>query len=692
MAEPRRPVADLPGLTQTSISTARPIDAFAGAPQFDKKNALADAFSNLGKSGQKAAAQAQAKAERERLELLAEKAKNHANRLVAESENGVITSVQLKEHYADLSDAIIAKIVSAENSSSFYSMAKGRLSGLSDDIIMNKAGLEATYAQIEEEARKATIDPATGEIYEFAQGGALDGVTRAIREMSYVHANKRDGIVRDREKDVISGKVYALFDLLGSIDNEESLRLATEGIMAIDGEPSSFDKTTRKGLIVDALLNYDIKNPEKDSIAERMIEAMPWLKGDATTQKLTEALPKIETAKYNAWNRNRVMNAEAERIYVENKKNEINQNLIDGNDINLADYVDSPELFDYAQRKQATSLLDPQQSSTDAQNLADKIQASYESGDFTWMTGMEAGMTPSMEQLRDYIDNQQIRPEHAEVVKAGLADAEKGFSILRDKDTQDYFAANIGKRVSNFMRTKIDAGLLKFEGNLDLELEVTQTFNREFSRLYRRWQKDNPGQELPTAQKDEFLERANAVAREEYNELVALAVSPDQTPQAQEFQTNQTYQLGDNTYGVFLGGDPDNNDNFRILDPDDALDADRIEAFITARDNAAAQAEADAAESARVASLPLKKNEQMDYQNNSINLNENQIAEINKLLEGTEITPESVQEIIATVLGVQDDSDFRLGSFGGGLLNDPANRPEEQALEKLVEQFLSERN
>ena len=63
---------------------------------------------------------------------------------------------------------------------------------------------------------------------------------------------------------------------------------------------------------------------------------------------------KIETAKYNAWNRNRVMNAEAERIYVETKKNEINQNLIDGNDINLADYVDSPELFDYAQRKQAT--------------------------------------------------------------------------------------------------------------------------------------------------------------------------------------------------------------------------------------------------------------------------------------------------------------------------------------------------
>ena len=212
-----------------------------------------------------------------------------------------------------------------------------------------------------------------------------------------------------------------------------------------------------------------------------------------------------------------------------------------------------------------------------------------------------------MAQLRTYIDGQSIRPEHAEVVKAGLEDAEKGFSILRDKDTQDFFNANIGKRISNFMRTKIDAGLLKFENNLDLELEVTQTFNREFSRLYRRWQKDNPGEELPTAQKDEFLDRANDIARKEFNELIDLAVPSDQTPKAQEFQTNKTYQLGENTYGIFLGGDPDNNDNFRILDPDDPLDADRIDDFIEAGRKADEKIKADLAESARVASLPSKQ-------------------------------------------------------------------------------------
>tara|TARA_R100001460_G_scaffold49880_2_gene88159 strand:- start:5302 stop:7365 length:2064 start_codon:yes stop_codon:yes gene_type:complete len=687
MAEPRRPIGNLPGQGETSISSARPIDAYVGAPPIPKNTAvdqLANAFGNLGKAGAKASAQAEAKREKEKIALDTVKAQGHASRMVAESENGVITAIQLKEHYADLSDAIIAKIVAGENSSSFYSMAKERLSTLGDDIIMDKNALEGIYNELEQSALKATTDDA-GNSFEFAQGGALDGVNRAIKEMSVTHAIKRDGITRDREGKVIAGKIVNLLDLAGEFSNEKTLQLVTEGITAIDSEVSSFDKTGRKGLIVDALIEYDINNPDKEPIAEKIIEAMPFLKGELTSAKLSENRGKIDSARFQKWNQNKIVKAEAERQEVEAGKNQINQKLINGEDINLADYKDNPELFDYAERKQFTSTLDPQQSSTDAQNLADKINSAYESGDFTWM-GMEAGQTPSMAQLRTYIDGQSIRPEHAELVKAGLEDAEKGFSILRDKDTQDFFGANIGKRVSNFMRTKIDAGLLKFENNLDLELEVTQTFNREFSRLYRRWQKENPGQELPTAQKDEFLDRANAVAREEFNELVNLAVPSGQTPQAQEFETNRTYKLGDNTYGVFLGGDPNNNDNFRILDPEDPLDADRIDGFIKAGEEAKAKADADLAESNRVASLPLNRDEQLDVGSQSINLNENQIAEINKLLEGRDMNEDLVQEIIAQVLGVQDDSSFRFGGI------DSADKTGEVAIEKLVEQFMSANN
>ena len=43
-----------------------------------------------------------------------------------------------------------------------------------------------------------------------------------------------------------------------------------------------------------------------------------------------------------------------------------------------------------------------------------------------------------------------------------------------------------------------------------------------------------------------------------------------------------------------------------------------------------------------------------------------------------------VQEIIAQVLGVQDDSSFRFGGI------DAANKTGEIAIQKLVEQFMSE--
>ena len=129
-------------------------------------------------------------------------------------------------------------------------MAKQKLSTLGDDIIMDKTALEGIYNELEQSAIKATTNQETGESFEFAQGGALDGVNRAIKEMSINHAIKRDGITREREGKVITGKVYGLLDLAGGITNDETLRLVVEGITSIDKEVSPFDNVTRKGLII----------------------------------------------------------------------------------------------------------------------------------------------------------------------------------------------------------------------------------------------------------------------------------------------------------------------------------------------------------------------------------------------------------------------------------------------------------
>jgi hypothetical protein len=337
MAEPRRPIGNLPGEGETSISAARPIDAFAPPPPMPKNTAadqLAKAFGNLGAAGRKASQQAEAKRERERIDLMAETARDHAVRMAAESENGIITSVQLGEHYADLSDAIIARIVREENNTSFYNMAKDKLSGLSDDIIMNKGALESIYTKLEEDAIASTTNQETGEIYQFAQGGALRGIRRAIQEKSGQHAQKRDSIVRDRAQLITKGQVTTLLDsaYTDGIAQTGDINMTAiiEGIAAIDKEVSPFDNVTRKGIIVDAILAWDKNNPDKAPLTDAIMEKVPFLKGSVTEAKVANARGAIASARMTHLRNEAFIANEAE-------KEQFNINVADVNAITEGD-------------------------------------------------------------------------------------------------------------------------------------------------------------------------------------------------------------------------------------------------------------------------------------------------------------------------------------------------------------------
>ena len=328
MAEPRQPIGNLPGYGETSISAARPVDAFAGAPQLDKNPAikqLADAFAQVGTAGRRAAQEAQAKREKERLALMKVEAEGTAKRMIAESKNGIITAVQLGEHYADLSDAVVAEIVVQENQLSFYNMAKEKLSGLSDGVIMDKAGLEAIYQKLETDALTATDG------FQFAQSGALSGIRSAIREMSGQHATRRDGLVRKRSSDVITGQVSQLLTTATNKDGTLNMEAITEGLAAIDNQVTPFDRVGRKGIIVDALLNWDIANPSNNPAHKQVIEAVPWLKGTTTDAKISDKAVALGNAQWNAWTRDLTRKREEEQVAITEGKGAINKLLQENN-------------------------------------------------------------------------------------------------------------------------------------------------------------------------------------------------------------------------------------------------------------------------------------------------------------------------------------------------------------------------
>jgi hypothetical protein len=328
MAEPRQPIGNLPGYGETSISAARPVDAFAGAPQLDKNPAikqLADAFAQVGTAGRRAAQEAQAKREKERLALMKVEAEGTAKKMIAESETGIITAVQLGEHYADLSDAVVAEIVVQENQLSFYNMAKTKLSGLNDSIIMDKAGLEAIYQKLETDALTATDG------FQFAQSGALSGIRSAIREMSGQHATRRDGLVRDRSKEVITGQVSQLLTTATNKDGTLNMEAITEGLAAIDNQVTPFDRVGRKGIIVDALLNWDIANPSNNPAHKQVIEAVPWLKGTTTDAKVADKAVALGNAQWNAYVRSETKKNNDEQVAITEGKGVINKLLQENN-------------------------------------------------------------------------------------------------------------------------------------------------------------------------------------------------------------------------------------------------------------------------------------------------------------------------------------------------------------------------
>lgn len=283
----RQDLGKLQGTGQTSQSFARRVDTYsrpAPIPQNTSLDQLTDALGVAGRAtaqmlGRK---KAEERAEKEKLDV--EKAQAYARRFSAENDGGLLTSIQLGEAFADMSEHLVAQIVEDENRLAFYGSTKEQLLGLSDEQLMDKQGMLDLYASIEQDVLKQT------EGFDFAQSGALAGVQNAIREMSIAHSQYRDGKVRERAKGTLEGQVFEIMGQGGSIET------INEALSALDKKPSPFDNVGRKQIIVDALIDYDLST-EGDLVAERVIKANKWLQGSETSQKLFEASGKIASTR-----------------------------------------------------------------------------------------------------------------------------------------------------------------------------------------------------------------------------------------------------------------------------------------------------------------------------------------------------------------------------------------------------------
>jgi len=744
MAEQRRPIGNLPGQGETSISAARPIDAFAAPPPLPKVTAadqLANAFANLGKAGAKASAQAEAKRERERLDLLAETARDHAVRMAAENENGIITSVQLGEHYADLSDAIIARIVREENNNSFYNMAKEKLSGLSDDIIMNKGALEGIYNKLEEEAIKSTTNKETGEIYQFAQGGALRGIRRAIQEKSGQHASRRDAIVRKRAETVTTGQVTTLLDSAYTDGiaqtGEINMTAIIEGIAAIDKEVSPFDNVTRKGIIVDAILAWDKNNPDKAPLTDAIMDKVPFLKGSVTEAKVANARGAIASARMTHLRNEAFLASEAEKEQF--NTNVANVNAITEGDLSVADQI---KKLDELQRDMAIAATKEGANASEIKIAndtwtyietmkrslevpADESSANRIKVRTTILSGATSGTLTVDQAIAQVRARDDISPSDKATLINEIPQLIQGGGIIATETHNTAYRQRVGGSVDAYDKDKTLMGVgLK----LSMVGESVDSIAREIwddttINLIEQYMEENDGRLPNIRAMNEIYDKAEETVKSRLAELNKLKetagnMSPAQVRDRVNTLTDEEYDptkdinsdqfkpVKDQVYPApngegnvkYIGklpNDPFNDENWVLVD-DDGKEIVEPEPVVTvtetetdtkvSRNKTVAKEQAEEREAKAggyedLSEIFNQDNQEFNLPEDTLNALLEQVTNTPLKRRQTSVPDATIKDIILKQLGLEGNSYFDFGGL------DAANLDGEVAVEKLIKQL-----
>ena len=558
----RQDLGKLQGTGQTSQSFARRVDTYsrpAPIPQNTSLDQLTDALGVAGRAtaqmlGRK---KAEERAEKEKLDV--EKAQAYARRFSAENDGGLLTSIQLGEAFADMSEHLVAQIVEDENRLAFYGSTKEQLLGLSDEQLMDKQGMLDLYASIEQDVLKQT------EGFDFAQSGALAGVQNAIREMSIAHSQYRDGKVRERAKGTLEGQVFEIMGQGGSIET------INEALSALDKKPSPFDNVGRKQIIVDALIDYDLST-EGDLVAERVIKANKWLQGSETSQKLFEASGKIASTRISRLRDEQFEKGVQEQAQFDDAYARISEMVVNGDRAGINEAIKNSSgitgegaglanrINQAAEAALARIKVDPV-ASTGATVLARTDIQSRAS------QGQVGTLEEEVARLQNRTDISQAQLSQ---LIGDLPVLMEGFSQLNE----DTHTAAFDRRFGGQLKTYSTAPQMQpIQFSLGGQGEsfdsiAAEVWDEETSRLIGDYIEENGEAPRRLDASGGIYDMAEEKVRQRLQEVIALegnlAAAPTENP-TDELKVGDEVTAADGTRARYLGGDPKDDNNYEVI-------------------------------------------------------------------------------------------------------------------------------
>ncbi len=285
----RQPIENLQGFGQTSVSSARPIDAFTGAPAIPQEtpgSQLANALGAFTGSVARASARNAAQAKNDQEKITAEKMQSYGAEIVAQGEE-FGGQDELAAEFPSAST--LQKITLAETigKNRYTQKATERLTSwlAEDSNLLIDGGYNDFKATL-----LAEFEEETGE-HEFLKSGMYQGVNDVFNQYLSNYHSASNLKVKDTWAKEYQATIFHIASNATSPEQMAALIQLEDDKM----HPYKKDAAKIRELTVGNLISYDIVSG-KTPITKQVMDSLPWLRSKESETQVALAQPKITSA------------------------------------------------------------------------------------------------------------------------------------------------------------------------------------------------------------------------------------------------------------------------------------------------------------------------------------------------------------------------------------------------------------
>jgi len=556
---------DLQGFRTISSPSASPVDAYGGgvnAPKVSAADQLASAFGTVSKYGQKAAAQAQVEDEK----LRQAEAQAFINRYKAEEDGDILTAIKAGELYPQVSQAFLAQAIEKKYNYETQTSYLEIFSKLDDDIVLDDVKLHAFLGSEEDKLREKYKDNP------FLLSGALQGFREAKSEKMPGILGRQAQATRDIDTTNINNFSILTLDKY-NLETEEGFNSAVEAF-AVDLDNSINTSINENSVVnqtyVDAVIKYATDNPLSGAHNLLKDKKLKYLYTNTTKAKLANFMQVLPALSQKALQNKAAIKAENDERIIAQGKAKMQQLALNEDRAGILKAMGNANSLQGTNPEVAVALFEVGESLlNNTYILAESSKKAKQALDSD-LVAMAIKGELDRESANMMIDGAELRETEKDALRGNLDRILSGNDLIAASKHSTEFNDRVGDEAQ-----LIDESIANIGGKIEgrsLRSRIRDIWDDTVFDLIQNYAIENDKAPEGTAlrviydQAEDITEKRMAKIRgltpppqPPKEEPKPQPVAPN-APQAGEIRT-----ASDGTKARFLGGDPEDDNNYEII-------------------------------------------------------------------------------------------------------------------------------